>query len=83
MFLSALAKEGFLKHFWQWAFDNIMPSCIPPPPELWAVHAQSCGGSHANIIKSPCNTMCLGDSLAQYQPQNAQKHGQSPALTAD
>lgn len=81
MFLTALAKEGFLKDFWQWASDNIMPSHIHPLPELRAVHAQSC--SHANIINSPHNMMCLDDSLAQYQPQNAQKHGQSPALTED
>lgn len=59
-----------------------MLSGIHPPPEQ-AVHAQSCGDSHASITNSPPNILCLGDSLAQYQPQNAQKNGQSPALTED
>lgn len=76
------AKGGFLKNFWRWVFDNAMLSRIHPPPEQ-AVHAQSCDDSHASIINSPPNILCLGDSLAQYQPQNAQKKGQSPALTED
>lgn len=76
------AKGGFRKNFWGWVFDNAMLSCTHPP-ELQAVPAQSCGDSHANIIKSPPNTLCLGGNLAQYQPQNAQKNGQSPTLTED
>lgn len=83
MFLGAPAKGGFLKHLWGCFFDKVMPLCVHPPPKLWSVHAQSCGGSHANIINSPHNIMFLGDSLAQDQPQNAQKNVQSPALAVD
>lgn len=83
MFLGAHAKGGFLKPLWGWVFDKVMPLCARPPPDLRAVHAQFWCGSHANTISSPHNIICLGDSLAQDQPQNVQKNGQSPALAVD